>query len=46
MDDVRINAKTRIVDSIIGKNAEIVSERDTSPEGHKLVAGENSYLEL
>jgi len=42
---IQTNSK-RIVDSIIGPKATIVSADSSYPRGHKLIAGENTYLEL
>lgn len=46
MDQASINTPARIVDSIIGKSAVVVSERSTQPSGHKLVVGDNAMVEL
>jgi len=46
MDQARINTPARIVDSIVGKNAVVVSEHSTQPSGHKLVVGDNAMVEL
>jgi glucose-1-phosphate thymidylyltransferase len=46
MDDAKLEAETRIVDSIIGHNATIVPEDVSLPRGHQLIVGENTYLEL
>ncbi|MBU0649226.1 glucose-1-phosphate thymidylyltransferase [Patescibacteria group bacterium] len=41
-----INCSKRIVDSLIGKNAAITSVHDSLPQGHKLVIGDNTVVEL
>ena len=46
MDESIINTGTRIVDSIIGYNVTITDDSKTYPRGHKMIVGENSYLEL
>lgn len=46
MEGVHISTDKRIVDSIIGKNAIIEHEVATRPRGHRMIIGENSYLEL
>ncbi len=47
MKDTRIETSNkRIVDSIVGPQATIMPENKSFPRGHKLIAGENSYLEL
>ncbi len=46
MDSARIKTRPRIVDSIIGYNATIVDDSTSYPKGHKMIIGENSYLEL
>lgn len=45
-DYVDINCSQRIVDSLIGKNATIVSAHSTLPSGHCLIIGDNSVVEL
>jgi len=45
-DDVDISTGERIVDSLIGQNASIISERESKPTGHRLVIGDNSVVEL
>lgn len=46
MDGAKIAVQDRIVDSIIGHNAQIVDDDDTLPRGHRLIIGENSQVEL
>lgn len=46
LDHASINADTRIVDSIIGKNARITAAKSSLPLGHKLVVGDNSQVEI
>jgi glucose-1-phosphate thymidylyltransferase len=41
-----INCGKRIVDSLIGKNCQITSASKTFPNGHKLVIGDQSLIEL
>ena len=45
-DDADINCSARIVDSLIGQNASIVSAHTTMPSGHKLIIGDNAQVEL
>ena len=45
-DYVDINCSKRIVDSLLGTNATIVSAHDSLPSGHKLVVGDNAVVEL
>jgi glucose-1-phosphate thymidylyltransferase len=45
-DHVTINCSRRIVDSMIGENASILSASETLPMGHRLVIGDNSVVEL
>jgi glucose-1-phosphate thymidylyltransferase len=45
-DYVDINCSARIVDSMIGQNATIVSAHASMPLGHKLVVGDNSLVEV
>lgn len=45
-DDADINTDKRIVDSLIGKNALITPVHETLPNGHKLIIGDNSQVEL
>lgn len=46
LDHAHLAADTRIVDSIIGKNACISSAQSSLPLGHKLVVGDNSQVEV
>jgi glucose-1-phosphate thymidylyltransferase len=46
MDNVRLNSRKRIVDSIIGKGSVIEASDDTLPSGSKLIVGENSVCKL
>jgi glucose-1-phosphate thymidylyltransferase len=46
LDFADINCSKRIVDSLIGYNATIVSAHATMPMGHKLVVGDQSMVEL
>lgn len=45
-DQVDINCSARIVDSLLGKNATITSAMSSFPLGHRLIAGDNSLVEL
>ncbi|SFS53952.1 glucose-1-phosphate thymidylyltransferase [Halostagnicola kamekurae] len=44
--DSEITANVRIVDSLLGRNANIESADGLLPEGHRLVVGENSQVKL
>jgi glucose-1-phosphate thymidylyltransferase len=46
MDYAEVRAGTRVVDSIIGKNAIISSAKNSLPLGHKLIIGDNSQVEI
>lgn len=46
LDGATIDCHTRIVDSIIGKDAVVRSSDMTLPRGHKLVIGDQSKVEL
>jgi len=41
-----ITANGRIVDSLLGRNANVKSAEDLLPEGRRLIVGENSQLKL
>ncbi len=45
MDNCTIEINTKIIDSIIGANSEIISNQE-GPKGHKLIVGENSKIML
>lgn len=45
-EDTDIDTDKRITDSLIGKNALITPARQTFPNGHKLIIGDNSQVEL
>lgn len=45
-ENVDINCQIRIVDSIIGKNANIVSGHQAPPVGHKMIIGDHTFLEI
>jgi glucose-1-phosphate thymidylyltransferase len=45
-DYADLNCSKRIVYSLIGKNASITSVHETLPQGHKLVIGDNTIVEL
>ena len=44
--DSEITTSGRIIDSLIGRSAEIGSAEDMLPEGRRLIVGENSNLKL
>lgn len=46
MENSKIDTSKRILDSIVGRNVQIVRDDDRLPRGHKLIVGENSSLEL
>jgi glucose-1-phosphate thymidylyltransferase len=46
MDNVKIDCKKRIVDSIIGRNSSIESSDSSLPAGAKLIVGENSLCRV
>lgn len=45
LDDVNINLKKKIIDSLIGKQATI-SASDNLPKGHRFIIGENSDIRM
>jgi glucose-1-phosphate thymidylyltransferase len=45
-DNVDVNCSRRIVDSLIGQNATILSAHATLPLGHRLIVGDNSLVEV
>lgn len=46
MASANIAAETRIVDSIIGSEAQILSAKRSLPHGHKLIVGDHTLVEL
>ena len=46
MQGCSVECESRIVDSLIGKDATIASANNTLPKGIRLIIGENSYLRL
>ncbi|HBU27631.1 TPA: hypothetical protein DEB00_00765 [Candidatus Uhrbacteria bacterium] len=46
MEGAQVMADTMIVDSIVGKNAIVTSERSSLPHGKCLIIGENSQVEI
>ncbi len=46
MPNAQIRAETRIVDSIIGSEAQILSAKRSLPHGHKLIVGDHTIVEL
>ena len=46
MDNVSINTDQRIIDSILGNNCNVHATSHSRPSGHKLVVGENTFVEL
>lgn len=45
-EGVKIACGTRIADSIIGTGAQVISAKSSLPLGHKLIVGDNSYIEI
>lgn len=45
-DDVYLNCRSRIVDSIIGKHATVISAHDTLPVGNRLIVGDHASVEI
>jgi glucose-1-phosphate thymidylyltransferase len=45
MENCVIEINTKIIDSIIGANSEIITKQK-GPKGHKLIVGENSKIVL
>jgi NDP-sugar pyrophosphorylase family protein len=43
MDNCTIEINTKIVDSIIGANSEVITNQK-GPKGHRLIVGENSRI--
>ena len=43
MDNCTIEINTKIIDSIIGANSEIIANQK-GPKGHRLIVGENSKI--
>lgn len=43
---VNINCGTRIADSLIGAGANVVSAKSSLPLGHKMIVGDNAYVEI
>ena len=46
MDGAKINAGSRIVDSILGRNVTVTGERESTPRNHKLIIGDHAVVEL
>ncbi len=46
LDDVTIDCRERIVDSIIGKDSKIVSNLNLRPTGKRFVVGESTFVTL
>jgi len=44
MNYVNINARKKIVNSVIGNNSSIISDKDSLPKGCNLIVGENSTV--
>jgi len=44
--DTTVRCGGKIVDSLIGRNCQILSSADTLPNGHKLIIGENTFVSL
>ncbi len=45
-DRVSVNCGTRIADSLVGTDAKIVAANSSLPVGHKMIVGDNAYVEL
>lgn len=45
-ENVDINCRLRIVDSVIGKNASVIDGHEAPPKGHKMVLGDNTFIEI
>ncbi len=45
-ENVDINCQIRITDSIVGKNATIVSGHQAPPQVHKLIIGDHTFIEM
>lgn len=45
-ENVDINCQIRVVDSIIGKNAMIISGHQAPPQGHKMIIGDHTFIEI
>jgi glucose-1-phosphate thymidylyltransferase len=46
LDNAVIDAPMNIVDSLIGKNARLIKRKDTSSEGHRMIIGDKSVIEM
>lgn len=46
MDDCRIECKTRIVDSLIGRSTQITDSANTQPLGSRFIVGENTVISV
>ena len=46
MEGAYLETSKRILESIVGRNAKVLNDDNQLPRGHKLIVGENSYLEL
>ncbi|MBU0979701.1 MAG: glucose-1-phosphate thymidylyltransferase [Nanoarchaeota archaeon] len=46
LNECRIEAGKRIVDSVVGQNCTVTCAESTLPRGHKLIIGDNSEVEL
>jgi glucose-1-phosphate thymidylyltransferase len=45
-ENAKISCDQRIVDALIGKNAQVLAAERTLPRGHKLIVGDNSLVEI
>jgi glucose-1-phosphate thymidylyltransferase len=45
-DEAEISCRKRIIDSLIGHKAVIKDSEDSLPSGHKLLVGDNSFIEI
>ncbi|MEM3891695.1 MAG: glucose-1-phosphate thymidylyltransferase [Nitrososphaerales archaeon] len=46
MDEALIDCGRRVVDSVIGRGAKVVSSDGNLPKGHKLILGDTTYVSL
>jgi len=45
-DEATIDCRKRIVDSLVGLKAQVISTESSLPRGHRMVIGDNSMVEL
>ena len=46
LDNAMIDAPMRIIDSLIGKNAQLIKRNTGEPEGHKMIIGDKTIIEM